>query len=256
MNAKLLILAMCGFTASAQQLFQSGNPFYPARNPFYFEGKVDFDKLGITAPKDTWEYLQRGIHLQDDLGDKTGAIADYRKSIELNGIANETCQIVTAPNPPRDPAPCMFTNRMRLAVLLMHESPEEAVALFREVLRIDPLRLDVNALIGETFEAAAKQAGDETAREEALNEAVKAYQAELSLSPVTKETIALTSDEANNAHVHWALAEIYEERNERDLQAAELDLYLKATRRHSDVYPWRLEIARRKIAGLHAGAAQ
>ena len=36
-----------------------------------------------------------------------------------------------------------------------------------------------------------------------------AYQAEIALSPVTALKPKLTGDEANNAHVHWALADLY-----------------------------------------------
>ena len=104
--------------------FQSFNPNYPQPNPFYFEGKIDWDKLGITQPSNAWEYLQRGIHDQDDLNNPTAAIADYQQSLLLNSITGQTCQIVTAAtfvngvlpsvlNPP----PCMFTNRLRLAYL-------------------------------------------------------------------------------------------------------------------------------------------
>ena len=254
MISRYTLLALCALSLSAQT-FQSANSFYPTRNPFYFEGKVDYDKLNIESPKDTWEYLQRGIHRQDDLGDTEGAVADYRKSVEMNGIANGTCQIVKAANPPRDPAPCMFTNRLRLGALLMQDSPVEAIALFQEVIAIDPLRLDVNALIGEAYERIAQMAGDEDAAREALSHVIEAYRAELAVSPVTKETVALTGDEANNAHVHWALAQIYAEQGDFERQATELDLYLKATRRHSDVYPWRIAVARQKLVGLHAVTA-
>ena len=60
--------------------FQSANPNYPTRNPFYFEGRVDWNLLKIDQPKDAWEFAQRGIHKQDDLEDIPGAIADYRKA--------------------------------------------------------------------------------------------------------------------------------------------------------------------------------
>ena len=130
MNPIFSLLILCAFGADAQ-VFQTTNPYYPTRNPFYFEGKVDWDKLNITAPKDAWEYLQRGMHLQDEMGDKAGAIADYRKSLAMNGIANGTCQIVKTATPSFDPAPCMFTNRLRLGYLLLHDSPAEAVQILQ-----------------------------------------------------------------------------------------------------------------------------
>ncbi len=56
--------------------YQNDNPNYPTRNPFYFEGRVDWNLLKITQPSNTWEYMQRGIYKQDDLEDYPGAIAD------------------------------------------------------------------------------------------------------------------------------------------------------------------------------------
>src|SRR5271170_5556696 len=76
--------------------FQAGNPNYPARNPFYFEGRVDWDLLKISQPSNAWEYAQRGIHYQDDLGDAERAKSDYRQSISMNSLADGGCRIVTS----------------------------------------------------------------------------------------------------------------------------------------------------------------
>jgi tetratricopeptide (TPR) repeat protein len=234
--------------------FQSGNANYPARNPFYFEGRVDWDLLNITQPSNAWEYAQRGIHYQDDLNDNTSAIADYRKSIDLNSLQNGTCQLITAvatgfgqnTNPP----PCMFTVRLRLANLLEDSDPASAIGLFQDVLRIDPLRLSVNAMIGETYVKIARQATDDGARADAYSRAILAYQAELALSPVTALSKSLTGDEANNTHVHWALAEIFRVLGRTADEAGELDLYLKATRQHGDTYPWRMRLAQQRLQQL------
>ena len=56
----LLTLASLGFAQTG--VFQTANPNYPNRNPFYFEGKVDYEKLGIASPGNAWEYAQRGIY--------------------------------------------------------------------------------------------------------------------------------------------------------------------------------------------------
>jgi tetratricopeptide (TPR) repeat protein len=238
--------------------FQNGNANYPARNPFYFEGRVDWDLLKIDQPSNAWEFAQRGIHYQDDLKDTTSAIADYQKSISLNSLQNGTCQLIkSAPagfgqnvNPP----PCMFTVRMRLANLLEDSDSQTAVGLFQEVLRIDPLRLGVNTMIGETYTKMAQAATDDGGRADAYNRAVQAYQAELALSPVTALSISLTGDQANNAHVHWALADIYRTLGRASDQASELDLYLKATRQHSDTYAWRIQLAQKRLQQLQSVA--
>jgi tetratricopeptide (TPR) repeat protein len=255
----LLVLALSSLALAQTGVFQTANPHYPNRNPFYFEGKIDYEKLGIASPGNAWEYAQRGIHRQDDLEDITGAMADYRESLSLNSLGKGSCQIVTSV-PAQDfgkldPPPCMFTVRLRLGYLLMRDTPEEAITLFREVLRIDPQRLEVNSLMGAAYTTSAGRAkGSE--RRRLYSQAIAAYQAELALSPVTAQTTALTGDEANNAHTHWALAGIYEKLEESASAVVEYELYLKATKWHSDVYPWRIPIAQQKIGLLRATLPQ
>jgi tetratricopeptide (TPR) repeat protein len=256
MTRLLIVLTLSAAAFGQTGIFQTTNPNYPARNPFYFEGKIDYEKLGIVSPANAWEYMQRGIHRQDDLQDMEGAIADYRESIGLNSLSKGSCQLVTAPSTQDfgklDPPPCLFTVRLRLGYLLMGASPEESVALFREVLRIDPHRLEVNSMMGEAYQAAAGLAQLDDARHSLQAQAIAAYKAELDLSPVTAQTIALTGDEANNAHAHWALAGIYEKLGDTQSAVSEYELYLKATKWHSDVYPWRIPLAQKKIEQLHA----
>lgn len=232
-------------------VFQQTNPNYPVRNPFYFEGKITWEKLGITTPSNAWEFMQRGIHLQDDLEDFEGAKADYTRALASNSMENGTCQILTIVPATDfgklDPAPCMFTVRLRLGYLLTKQNPAEAIRLFQEVLKIDRLRLDVNQLIGETWVFRAESADNDGDRQTGYSNAIAAFQAELALSPVTAQTIALTGDQANNAHTHWALADAYEKLDRYQDATAELENYLKATKWHSDVYPWRIELARKKI---------
>lgn len=252
----LLVVVLSSLCFAQTGVFQTANPHYPNRNPFYFEGKIDYEKLGIASPGNAWEYAQRGMHRQDDLEDMPGAMADYRESLALNSLRKGSCQIVTSV-PAQDfgkldPPPCMFTVRLRLGYLLMRDSPEEAIALFREVLRIDPQRLEVNAFMGEAYSNAAGRARTGSERRRLFSQAIAAYQAELALSPVTPQTIALTGDEANNAHTHWALAGIYEKLEDPASAIAEYELYLKATKWHSDVYPWRIPLAQKKIGQLRA----
>jgi len=223
--------------------YQAANPNYPERNPFYFEGRIDWDLLRIDTPANAWEYAQRGIHKQDDLEDVRGAIEDYRKSISLNNLENGTCQLITTATPGfgqnTKPPPCMFTVRLRLGNLLKDTKPEEAINLFRQVLEIDPLHLGVNTFIGETYAHIGEN-----------EKAVEAYKAELALSPVTDLSKKLTGDKANNARAHWALAGLYEKLGAYATAVDELDLYLKATKWHSDTYPWRIDLARKRIEKL------
>lgn len=241
--------------------YQSDNPNYLNRNPFYFEGRVDWNLLKITNPQTPWEYTQRAIHYQDDLQDIPDAISDYQTAISMNSLSNNTCQIITAanvasltvngvPNTNLSPPPCMFTPRLRLAHLMIETQPDMAIGLYQQVLQIDALRLGVNEFIGEAYENKAAQSSDPAAQTVALTNAITAYKAELALSPVTPQYTALTGDTANNAHVHWALANIYSELGDPADQITELKAYLAATQWHSDTYAWHIQLAQARLAKL------
>jgi hypothetical protein len=108
----------------------------------------------------------------------------------------------------------------------------------------------VNTFLGEAYEIKANLATDAASKQTFLNSAIAAYRAELALSPVTPQTIALTGDKANNAHVHWSLEEIYRETGDTANQAIELQAYLDATQWHSDTYAWRIPLAKARLAKL------
>ena len=235
-----------------QQTARETNPNYPARNPFYFEGKIDYELLGINKPSNTWEHMQRGIQRQDDQEDYHGAIQDYRRALELNSKENGTCQIVTSVPEnfnTLDPAPCIFTLRLRLGYLLIHDEPRESIRLFREVLEIDPLRLDVRFLIAEAYEILAEETADKQKQTEIYVKAIEELRAELALTPPVSDP-KLSPDEANNAHTHWLMAEIYEKLDQHNEAIEAFANYLQATRWHSDVLPWRLQLAEKKIEEL------
>jgi hypothetical protein len=142
--------------------------------------------------------------------------------------------------------------RLRLAGLLAATQPQQAIALYQEVLAIDPLRLGVNAAIGAIYVTMAQTATGATQVPGLYQSAITAYQAEIANSPVTPLETQLTTDTANNAHVHWALAEIYLALNQPSNEASELNLYLQATKWHSDTYPWRIALAQKRIATAQA----
>lgn len=242
--------------------FQSFNPNYPKPNPFYFEGKIDWEKLNITQPSNAWEYMQRAIHEQDDLGDLPDAIYDYKQSLALNSLTGGTCQLVTSATfvngalpATLNPMPCMFTVRLRLAYLLRPTDPATAISLYQEVLQIDPLRPDVSFLLGETYVIFGDQAQNLADKANAYQNAISAFQAELALNPVTPQYTALTGDQANSAHVHWSLAELYDQLGRTADEVSELKLYLLATQWHSDVYPWRILLAQKKIQTLSGNSS-
>jgi len=241
--------------------FQSTNPNYPQPNPFYFEGEIDWNLLGITQPQNAWDYLERGMHYQDDLDDIPDAINDYQTSLSMNNLQSGTCQIVTTStlvngNIPSQlsPPPCMFTLRLRLGYLLENTQPDTSIELFSEVLKIDPQKLGVNTLIGETYVIKAEQSTDPTVQQQDYAAAISAYQAELALSPVTPQSIALTADTANNSKVHWELAQVYKTTGQNSLAVSELQSYLQATQWHSEDYPWRIALAQKQIPLLAAQA--
>jgi tetratricopeptide (TPR) repeat protein len=239
---------------------RENNPDYPQRNPFYFEGKIDYELLGIDEPRNAWEFAQRGMHKQDDLEDFHGAEDDYRRAIEMNNLENGTCQNITVVPASGfgnlTPPPCMFTVRSRLGYLLLHDHPEEAIKLFQEVLEIDPMRLEIHALIGEAYVIEAEEAHSEEEAHEAYLKAIEEFKKELELSPVTPQFTALTGDEANNAHVHFEMGEVYEHLGEHEEALHSFENYLKATKWHSDVYPWRIPLVQKKIEALSATASR
>ncbi len=230
--------------------FQTTNPNYFMPNPFYFEGRVDWNLLKITQPANPWDYMQRGLHEQDDLGDTTDAIADYQMAVSMNNLANNTCQLVTVvPTGPMNPPPCIFTVRLRLAGLLRDSDPTQAISLYQDVLNIDPLHLGVNAAIGEVYTEMAEAATDPATAQNLYQQAITAYQAELVLSPTNTTVYAqVMPDKANNAHVHWSLAEIYRTLNQTANEMSELNLYLQATQWHSDTYVWHIQLAKNRLA--------
>ncbi|MGH9711714.1 MAG: tetratricopeptide repeat protein [Candidatus Acidiferrales bacterium] len=259
----LLALAVVLVSVFAQKAaytpgeFQSSNPNYPKPNPFYFEGKIDWNLLGITQPQNAWDFLQRGLHFQDDMNDIPDAINDYQTSLSMNSLQNNTCQIVTSATlvngviPTQlTPAPCMFTVRLRLGFLLRETNPGTSIQLYQEVLQIDPQRIGVNTLIAETYVIEAEQTADPTTKQQAYANAVAAYQSELAISPVTPQSTALTADLANNSKVHWELAQVYIATGQNTLAKSELNSYLQATKWHSDVYPWRIALAQNLILTL------
>src|SRR5229473_1310766 len=237
--------------------FQKDNPNYTPRNPFYFEGRVDWNLLKIDQPANAWEFEQRGMHKQDDLEDNAGAITDYRQAISTNNLDNGTCQLVTTAAQANSgaqltPPPCMFTVRLRLAGLLVDSEPDQAIGLYNQVLAIDPLRLGVHASIAEVYVHMAETALNAGDIPDLFAHAIAEFKAEIALSPVTALQVQLTGDEANNAHVHWALADIYEKLSQPADEMKELDLYLKATKYHSDTYPWRIKLAQKKMEKAQA----
>ena len=249
-SARTAIPAQASSTYIPGVTYQTDNPNYFKPNPFYFEGRIDWNLLKVDQPGNAWEYMEHGIYNQDDLQDKAAAIADYQKSISLNSLANGTCQIVSAPLPSNgqlDPPPCMFTVRLRLAGLVREQDPNQAISLYSEVLQIDPLRLGVHAAMAETYATKAAKATSAGDIKALYQKAVTEYQAELALSPVTPLETQLTGDEANNAHVHWALAEIDDKLGQLSDELNELNLYLKATKWHSDTYPWRITLAQKRV---------
>ena len=136
------------------------------------------------------------------------------------------------------------------------DGPRSGNFPYKEVLKIDPLRLDVNELIAEAYEVKAEEATDPTEEHDNYLQAIDYLKAELALSPVTPVVTSQLGDTANNAHAHWALAEIYEHLGMNANAKSEYQLYLDASKWHSNVYPWRITLAQKKIQTLGARQSQ
>ncbi len=101
-------------------------------------------------------------------------------------------------------------------------------------------------MIAETYVIEAQQATDPPTQQQAYANAITAYQAELALSPVTPQSTALTARHKRTIRKctgSWRRST--QATGQNSLAKNELQSYLQATQWHSDVYPWRIALARK-----------
>ncbi len=120
--------------------------------PFFAIVRSDWLTLGIEEPRTAWEFVQRGIHFQDDLEDEEAARLDYEHALELlEHIAEETGDITL---PER-----LLQAHFRLGPIYLHRHEYElAIEHFEVILAENPEAEGPNLEIALAFEGLAEEA--------------------------------------------------------------------------------------------------
>lgn len=203
---------------------QGGQPAAQSPNPvFFFEAKVNWPALKVAEPRTAWEYAQRGMYRQDDLGDLEAAKADYEKSEQMN----DRILIVQA----------------RLGVIALQEGrPDDALRHLEHVAEEAPFHEGVHLKLAEAYE----QKGE-------LVKAEAAYKKELRLVPDSQITHLALAELFYPLVVAGTCAQSFDANKDCRREAiTALDHYLRQARWHSDTRPLRILKARRLCQELGA----
>jgi tetratricopeptide (TPR) repeat protein len=196
----------------------------PAEPALYFEAKASWPALGIDEPRTAWEFVQRGMHRQDELEDESGAIEDYRAAEALDSHI----LLIHA----RLGSLHLRRGRERLADPAQSASARsdllEALRRYEEVEHEQPHRAGIAARIGDAHAALFELDGDP----EEADKALLAYQHELARSTGHQPSL-------------YAVGMLLRARGLDDEARPWLERYLASTRRHGEPYPWKqLEVER------------
>ena len=204
------------------------------------------------------------MHYQDDLDDIPDAISDYQTSLAMNSLQSADLPAGTRQHfGERRRCPSQLTALLPacsrcgcdLAICCEKAIPATAIELYQEVLQIDPQRLGVNTLIAETYVIEAQQS------DRSADTAAGVCQRR---DCVPGGTGAFTGDAAKHrAHGRTrrtirrcigSWLRFTKRLGQNSLAVSELQSYLLATQWHSDVYPWRIALARQPNPNV--GAAE
>lgn len=190
----------------------------PAEPALYFEAKASWPALGIDEPRTAWEFVQRGMHRQDELEDEAGAIEDYHAAEALDSHI----LLIHA----RLGNLHLRRGREKLADPAQRASAradlEEAVHRYEEVEHEQPHRAGIAARIGEAHHALYELGGEASEADAAL----EAYNRELARSPGHQPTL-------------YAVGMLLRSLGRDDEARPHLERYLDSTERHGDPYPWK-----------------
>jgi len=187
-------------------------------NPlFFFEGKVDWPLLDLSEPRTAWEYTQRGMFLQDDVGDVDGALQDYQRAEEMLE------EIAARLNDPTLPERLLILHFRLGNIYLERGKYEDAIQEFEVLLEEDPELEGVHRHIAEAYIGLGE-----------FEKAFEAFQEELSISPRSQKTnfefalLVLRPDVQLQGVDQEALAREH------------LEIYLEEAARHCDTYPHKI----------------
>lgn len=208
---------------------QGGLPLPQSPNPLlFFEEKVHWPSLRISEPRTAWEYAQRGIYRQDDLGDLDGAKADYHQSETMNN------RIVIV--------------QARLGVIALYENrPDEAIEHLDHVLEEVPFHEGVHLRLGKAYELKHAMDNDNSH----LVKADESFQNELKLSPNSQMAHFARAKLLAPFVLNGTCSQVFGAGLDcRQAAVDSLDVYLRQARWHSDPEPYRILKARRMCVQL------
>jgi hypothetical protein len=195
------------------------------QNPrHFFEERVDWPLLNIAEPRTAWEYTQRGIHFQDDVGDVEAAMADYMRADALE--RGRSCGPGIAPVPGRA---CLQILRARLANIYLERGEyARAIDELDFILEENPLAPGLHFELAEAYLGLGNQ-----------DKAIEEFEHELETQPCHQAT-------------HFELGELLLERGNEIEGRQHLTEYLQQALLHCDSFPYKI-LKARKLLTDHGG---
>jgi len=185
----------------------------------FFEFRVDWPILGIAEPRTAWEYTQRGMYLQDEVGDVNAAIVDYMRAEELE--RERSC----GPGlPPPSQGACLQILHARLANIYLERGEyERAIEELDFILEENPFAPGLHFELAEAYLGLGNG-----------GKAVEEFRHELEIQPCHQAT-------------HFELGEVLIEQGNETEGRQHLTEYLQQALLHCDSFPHRILKARRLL---------
>ena len=186
----------------------------------FFEERVDWPLLNIDEPRTAWEYTQRAIHFQDDVGDVEMALADYRRAEEL-----ERARSCGPGLPPPPEGACLLILHARLANIFLERGEyTRAIEEFAFILEENPFAPGLHFELGEAYLKMGNR-----------RKAIEEFELELTNQPCHQAA-------------HFELGELLLEEGDGIRGRQHLTEYLQQTLLHCDSSPYKILQARRLLA--------
>jgi tetratricopeptide (TPR) repeat protein len=190
----------------------------------FFEFRVDWPLLNISEPRTAWEYTQRGIYFQDEVGDMEAAMADYMRADELE--RERSCGPGLELVPGRA---CLQILRARLAnIYLQRGEYDKAIEEIDFILEENPLAPGLHFELAEAYLGKGN-----------IEKAIEEFEKELQNQPCHQAT-------------HFELGELLLEEGRINEGRAHLTEYLRQTLLHCDPFPYQI-LKARKLLTEHGG---
>jgi len=190
----------------------------------FFESRVDWPLLHIAQPRTAWEYTQRGIYSQDDVGDTAAALADYLRAATLE--RERSCGPGLTPVSGQT---CLLIVHARLGNLYSDRGEyDKAIEELDFILTNNPLELGVHFELAEVYLAKGN-----------VGKAIDEFSLELTNQPCHQAT-------------HFALGEVLLQEGREIEGRQHLTEYLQQTLMHCDPFPYKI-LKARKLLVDHGG---